>query len=61
MPPRYATCGACGCEREVTPFMKRDPEQQFRPRPRERTDQFYCGCQNDDDLEFENPRQGYGD
>ncbi len=52
-PKRYATCGACGCERAVTEFMRRDRAQQFRARPNETTDLFYCGCQNDFD--------GYGD
>lgn len=45
--PRYAICGACGCEREVTERMRRDPEQQFRAHPQQATDSFYCGCQSD--------------
>ena len=47
--PRRAICGACGSEREVTEFMKRDRDSQFTPRPGEPFDRFYCGCQNDDD------------
>lgn len=48
---RLATCGACGCEREVSEFMRRDREQQFLARPKERTDRFYCGCQSEDDAD----------
>lgn len=48
---RHATCGACGTEREVTDFMRKDFDSQFTPRPNETTDSFYCGCQNDDDID----------
>jgi hypothetical protein len=43
---RSATCGACGTERAVNGFMRRDRDQQFKPRPTEPTDLFYCGCQD---------------
>jgi hypothetical protein len=43
---RRATCGACGCERTVDKFLKRCRYFQFRERPLEYTDLFYCGCQD---------------
>lgn len=46
---RLARCGACGTEWLVTDFMRNDFDQQFRARPEEPLDSFYCGCQNDDD------------
>lgn len=45
---RYATCGACGCEEEVTIYMKVEYEYQFRARPDQETDMYYCGCQDMD-------------
>ncbi len=57
-PNRYATCGACGCERVVSTFMRRDHEQQFTALPNEPTDSFYCGCQNDFDDYGEPPGLG---
>lgn len=45
---RKATCGACGTERVVDSYMKRTPELQFKRRPDEPTDVFYCGCQDDE-------------
>ncbi|HSN25118.1 MAG TPA: hypothetical protein VLT45_02500 [Kofleriaceae bacterium] len=47
---RLAECGACRCQRLVTDFMRHDPDQQFTARPEQPFDDFYCGCQNDDDL-----------
>jgi hypothetical protein len=44
---RKATCGACGFERDVGPYMKR--HAQYTPRPTEVTDSFYCGCQDQSD------------
>lgn len=49
---RKAECGACGTERVVTNFMKRDFDQQFLARPDDATDRFYCGCQDDDPFDF---------
>jgi hypothetical protein len=57
---RKATCGACGSERVVDDFMRRTPDMQFRARPTEPTDEFYCHCQDDDDGSYgDNPGQGY--
>lgn len=49
---RYATCGACGTEWEVEMYMRTDREYQFTPRPEQRTDEFYCGCQADHDDNY---------
>lgn len=57
---RMATCGACGCGRPVSQFMRRDPDQQFRRRPDKPTDSFYCGCQNEDsEYDGLDPGAGY--
>jgi hypothetical protein len=58
-PDRLAACGACGHERPVTNFMRRDPHQQFKAKPREAMDQFYCGCQNDDNDDEWPPRERF--
>lgn len=59
MRPRMATCGACGSERVVDAFMKRSLDSQFTARPKEATDSFYCGCQNDSELDGYHPGQGF--
>ena len=46
---RMARCGACGTERIVTDFMRRDRDSQFTAKPHEPMDEFYCGCQHDPD------------
>lgn len=43
-----ATCGACGNERPVTSYMRRERDSQFQARPKETTDSFYCRCQDQD-------------
>lgn len=45
---RKATCGACGTERVVDWYLRRTPELQFKRRPDEPADVFYCGCQDDE-------------
>ena len=44
---RRATCGACGCDDVVDRHMRTDRDMQWKPRPGEDTDVYYCGCQND--------------
>lgn len=46
---RIAVCGACGGEELVTEYIRKERHHQFKARPSEPTDLFYCGCQNDPD------------
>lgn len=46
--PRRARCGACGSECDVTPWLRRDRNAQFRACSDQDMDQYYCRCQDDD-------------